>query len=48
MDRQGADLPGSYVAFAGERPAWYTGSVSDHVAGYILGMKQVITCTSTS
>nr|QOL01096.1 putative extracellular protein CSOL_025 [Pseudococcomyxa simplex] len=45
LDRRGENLPGEYVAFRGERPEWYTGSLTDHVMGYILGMKQAMTCT---
>lgn len=45
LDRRGENLPGAYVAFRGERPEWYTGSLTDHVMGYILGMKQAMTCT---
>ena len=45
LDRTGEALPGEYVAFRGERPEWYTGSIGDHVSGYILGIKQAAECT---
>lgn len=46
LDRRGESLPGEYVAFIGERPSWYTGSLSDHVIGYILGTKQAMMCAA--
>ena len=48
LDRRGAALPGQYVAFRGERPEWYTGSIGDHVSGYILGVKQAAECNVSS
>ena len=45
LDRTGEALPGEYMAFRGERPEWYTGSIGDHVSGYILGVKQAAECT---
>ena len=45
LDRTGEALPGEYMAFRGERPEWYTGSIGDHVSGYILGIKQAAECT---
>ena len=48
LDRKGDALPGQYVAFRGERPEWYTGSIGDHVSGYILGVKQAAECNVSS
>jgi len=48
LDRKGEALPGEYVAFEGERPEWYTGSIGDHVSGYILGIKQAAECSVKS
>ncbi|CAL8466758.1 g6294 [Coccomyxa elongata] len=48
LDRRGESLPGEYVAFRGERPSWYTGSLSDHVIGYILGTKQAMMCAAAA
>lgn len=48
LDRKGNSLPGQYMAFRGERPDWYTGSIGDHVSGYILGTKQAVECTFSS